>query len=171
MREACDRFLAERVGNDLRPNTGDLYSCLFRKYLNPICGDVPLASVKRESLQAVISLMLERGLMPYTVVTNHGFLKGFFSWIVDKAGYLEESPVKGLTLPEVYSKAHGRVITAEQCSELLDLLYGDPLWIVVFLGMYSGLRPGEVVGLPWEAVGFDTDAEGAQLSVESDAAW
>ena len=163
--EAFHRCLAEREGNDLRARTVGAYRSLFNKYIEPVCGDMPLASVDRDCMQAVINRMKDRGLMPYTIQCQHGYLCGFFTWVVEKAGYLEETPVKNLTLPEVTSKTHGRVLSAAECIDLLDLLAGHDVWLPVYLGLYSGLRPGEIFALSWEDVDLGSNPAGAELSV------
>lgn len=164
VREVFQEFLAEREGKDLRPGTAKLYRALFNNDLEPLCGDLPLADVTRVSMQNVINRMVDRGLMPSTVVTRHGCLMGFFRWTVEKAGYLSQSPVRGLTLPEVIIDGpYGRVLNSDECTEVLKLLEGTPLWIIVFLGLYTGLRIGELLGLSEDHLDLESDPDGGAL--------
>ena len=165
VKKAFGEFFAEREGNDLRGSSVGNYRSVFKNYVELVCGDMPLAFVDRRCLQAVIGRMNERGLMPYTVEVNHGYLCGFFSWVV-KAGYLAESPVKGLTLPEVLSETPGVVLSSERCQGLLGLVKDSFLWRAIFLGLYSGLRPRELFGLSRDDVDLDSNPKGAEISVK-----
>jgi integrase len=49
----------------------------------------------------------------------------------------------------------GRALTADQAHALLEAAAEDRDEILVVLGLYLGLRPGEVCGLEWQDVDFD----------------
>ena len=49
----------------------------------------------------------------------------------------------------------GRSLTPEQAARLLAVAPSDRLGITVELGLYLGLRPGEVLGLQWGDIDFD----------------
>jgi integrase len=55
----------------------------------------------------------------------------------------------------------GRSLTPDQAAKLLALAPSDRLGITVELGLYLGLRPGEVLGLQWS----DIDRDQRTLSV------
>ena len=151
VQECYRRFLKERSGNDLRPGTVKGYNSFFKNYVLPECGEVPLARVDRENLQRVIQRMIDAHLAPYTIQVNYQCLKGFFSWTV-KAHLLTKTPATGLTLPEVIRTSTAKILSAEGVRKVLDLLEGTPYWLPAFLGLYTGMRPGEVLGLSWEDV-------------------
>ena len=156
----CELFLKERTGTDLRPNTIAMYMRIFKNYLLPECGNMLLARVDRNALQKVIQRMIDSRLAPYTINVNHGFIKGFFSWAV-RAELLPVSPVKGLTLPECSRKSSAQILSAPEALEVLDLLEETPYWLPIFLGLHTGMRPGEVLGLSWD----DVDLAKGHLSV------
>lgn len=50
-------------------------------------------------------------------------------------------------------------LTPEQCSELLRAAknHSDDLYAFVLLGLYTGMRRGEILGLCWDCVDFDSN--------------
>jgi integrase len=56
-----------------------------------------------------------------------------------------------------------RAMTASQANDLLDAASGHRLEAAIVIGLLLGLRPGELLGVPWEAIGLDGDP--ATLSV------
>ena len=151
VRECYQAFLKERADNDLRPGTVKGYNNLFRNYLLPECGEISLAGVCREDLQRVIQRMVGSGLGSNTIKVNSLYLKGFFSWLV-RAQWLTESPATGLTVPAVSHTSTVEILSPEEVREVLGLLEGTPYWLPTFLGLYTGMRPGEVLGLSWEDI-------------------
>ena len=151
VRESYQDFLNERAGKNLRPATVKNYNRFFKQYVLPECGEKPLAGVHREDLQRVIEHMVDADLAPGTIKANAHYLKGFFSWAV-RAERLDESPARKLTLPEDSRTSTAEILSAEEVPEVLGLLEGTPYWLPTFLGLYTGMRPGEVLGLSWEDI-------------------
>ena len=159
--KCCRLFLEERTGNDLRPSSVRGYKSFFKLYLLPECGEMPLAGVDRHALQQVIRRMIRRGLVPNTIHSKYGLMKGIFSWAV-RAGFLPATPVKDLSLPErPHKSTAGCMLSVPEVVELLDSFEGTPYWLPVFLGLYTGMRPGELLGLSWD----DVDLTQGTLSV------
>ena len=160
VREFCRLFLEKRTGIDIRFSTASVYESVFRLYLVPDCGDMPMAQVGQDAVQKVVDRMLDRPLSARTVRSKFGYVRRLFTWAVEKK-YLSESPAKSLTLPEVPHKRSGRTLSAEQARELLRDLEDTPFWLHAFLGLHTGMRPGEIAGLCWD----DVDLAKASLSV------
>ena len=159
--EGCRRYFEEREGKDLRSSSAVSYRSFAQRYLLRVCGDVTLADVDRNAVQSVINAMVAAGLAPYTVKIRVGYLHSLFTWFI-KVGYLEKSPVRGLTLPEVIRRPVGRTLSSQEALALLAFFEGTKYWTAVFLALHTGMRIGEVLGLAWDCV----DLEGAKLSVE-----
>ena len=69
--------------------------------------------------------------------------------------------VAALTDLRRVQRSEGRSLTPEQATQLLAVAAKDRLGITVALGLYLGLRPGEVLGLQWE----DVDQDARTLTV------
>ena len=154
VRELCRLFLEERTDKDLRPGTIERYEGLFRLYLIPECGDVALGRLVRNDLQRVVQATMDRNLADSSVRALHGYLCGLFSWAV-KAEYLKVSPAVGLSLPPAGQKSAGQTLSAEESVERLAVFKGTEYWLPVTLALYTGMRPGEVLGLCWDGVDWE----------------
>ena len=152
--ECCDLFLKERTGKGLRPATVELYETFFRLYLLPLCGDTQLALVKRSVLQQVVQRMIDGGLAPTTIKVKHSYMKTLFNWCVED-GFLAATPVKKLSLPEVPPKRPGQVLDVPEVAPFLAVFEGTEFWLPTFLGLHTGMRPGEILGLSWDDVHLD----------------
>ena len=158
--EFAEFFLKERADVDLRPNSVRGYKGFFKKYLVPVCGEMPLASVERPVLQSVIRRMIDAGLAPSTIKSRAGLMKGTFNWAVQK-GYLPATPAGKLTVPKCSDESAGQMLSGPEVVDLLAALEGTPGWLPVFLAVHTGMRPGEILALSWD----DVDLVGGALSV------
>ena len=64
------------------------------------------------------------------------------------------SPVNGkvLSLPEKCRESSGQMLSGPEAVEHLSAFEGSPYGLPVLLGLYTGMRPGEVLGLSWDDV-------------------
>ena len=153
----CELFLKERSGTDLRPSSVAVYEWFFKNFVIPVCGEVPLGKVDRNMLQRIIQRMIDHGLASNTIHTRYGSISALFSWAV-RAGLLRESPLKGLTLPERSHESVGQVLSSQEVCSLLGAFEDTAFWLPMFLGLHTGMRPGEVLGLGWDEVDLDGGA-------------
>ena len=158
--QVCQRFLKRRQ-IDLRPTTLTICERLFRNYLIPECGSMPIGTVANDDLQGVIDRMVRSGLASSTIHTNHAYLRLFFNWTVRRE-ILLSSPVKDLDLPALRRKSPADIFSPSEAVKVLALLEGSHCWLPTFLALHGGLRPGEVLGLCWD----DVDLVAGKLSIK-----
>lgn len=103
--------------------------------------------------------LLHKGLSPTSVLRHHANIHTALEKAVT-LGLIEANPARQASkprkadfLPQTYS--------AEEASQLLNLLHGQTLELPVALALVFGLRRSEVLGLRWEAL----DLERKLLSV------
>lgn len=99
----------------------------------------------------------ESKLSAKTVRGYHGFLSTVFSYAV-KIGEIAVNPCTNCTLPKVSAPEH-KILTIEQTQQLLQLLDEHaPLKYRAFfnLAIYGGFRLGEILGLTWKDIDFET---------------
>jgi integrase len=139
-----------------------------------------LAKSTRERTKSVITLHLKpafgssplRDLTPLTVqrflsglaTSNLGHeskdkIRDVLSAILGSAvqyGLLVRNPVEGLKLPPAKRGRNSKpYITPQQFQALLELI-AEPYASMVFVAVYTGLRPSELVGLRWRNVHADS---------------
>ena len=84
----------------------------------------------------------------------------FISTVIDfaiKMDMLTDNPCRRVTIPKG-SKKERQILTIEQTEEFFKLLQNAPLKYRAFftLDIYSGLRRGEMLGLEWKDIDFQT---------------
>lgn len=68
---------------------------------------------------------------------------------------ISQNPARYVKLPaKRSSKRIPNFLTAEKAAEMLQLFNGTPLYAVVYVTLYYGLRKSEVLGLKWNSVDF-----------------
>ena len=71
---------------------------------------------------------------------------------------IQQNPARYVKLPAKRSSKRKRnFLTAPKAKEMLDLFVGTPLYAVVYLTLFYGLRRSEVLGLKWSSVDFIND--------------
>jgi integrase len=63
--------------------------------------------------------------------------------------------VAAIVLTPAGPRSQGRSLTVEQARALLQAADGHPLEAAFIVALTCGLRPGELLGLPWQDVDLD----------------
>lgn len=95
------------------------------------------------------------GLAPATVRKHLAILK---QALREAALYelIPRSPAEPVRLPRVrFLSEKVRFVPADQCRDILSAFRGHPLFPLVLVTLYYGLRRSEALGLKWTAVDFD----------------
>lgn len=97
-----------------------------------------------------------KGLAPKTILHYRCFISGIFEYAV-RMKMIRDNPCRGVILPQVDHKEHD-CYTLEEMQHFLDLLQNEPLKYQAFfvLAVYGGFRRGELLGLEWKDIDFET---------------
>ncbi|MDP9439891.1 MAG: site-specific integrase [Actinomycetota bacterium] len=148
------RWLEGPVRISVKPLTYHRYETVVRLHLVPTLGDVPLEDLTRAHFQRLYGEKLGAGFSPRLVnlvhVVARSALKTAVSW-----GLLPKNPTDGAVPP----KATGRAInplTREEVGKVLKVLDGYRMGTLFEVAVFSGLRAGELVGLKWPDVDWES---------------
>ncbi|MDL2232361.1 site-specific integrase [Ruminococcaceae bacterium OttesenSCG-928-L11] len=154
-REYAEAKLKTRSIDRYRQYTARVYKAI---------GHLRMDRITTRTIQKLILNLSEDGvnertggkLSPRTVKEYIGFVSGIFEYAM-KQGVVKENPCKYATLPSIPHKELD-CFTLEEAQRFLDLLEDEPLmWKVFFyLAIYGGFRRGELFGLEWQDIEFDT---------------
>lgn len=101
---------------------------------NAILGASGKLSTKKARLRC-ISPILEHAITMYKIINTN--------------------PAKGVKLPKDKSPRKIRAFTREELAALLKLVESRPLYrMVVLIAAHTGMRFGEIAGLPWSAINW-----------------
>lgn len=153
------RYLEDYGAVSLRPTTLHSYRSLLERHVYPDIGDLKLTQLRTEHLNHLYSTKLRAGLSNRTVQYIHGVLRRALNKAV-KWGLLAKNPTDLANPPSVKFKVC-TTWTAEQVKTFLDSL-GDDRWAgIYYLACGTGMRKGEILGLPLSAL----DIENGHLKV------
>lgn len=126
-------------------------SKIGKTHLNQLTG-AKLQSFYNEKLQS--NNLDDKGLSERTVRYLKILINGALEQAI-KNDLIIKNPNKATVLP---SKKHIEIIplSAEELMTLLSKSTDSALYPLIFLEVYTGLRRGEILGLKWEDIDFDS---------------
>jgi len=167
--EFLDEWLAF-IKPSVAPKTHERYSEILQKGVAPLIGDVTLAKLKTDRIDAAFSKALSTGrrdgkggLSPRTVHHMRRVLIKALNQAVtwDR---LVKNPALATTAPKVERKQM-LAYDAAQTAALLEAMRPTRMFVPVVLAVLCGLRRGEILALRWR----DIDLTGKSISVTRSA--
>lgn len=121
----------------------------------PQLGKVNVDKITTEQIQHIIATEMA-DLAPATVKSYLAALNRFFGWAV-KSGYASANPVTDVVRPRAVRRDLS-IISPELVREVLAAFKDDLIFVPVAVAALTGTRRGEVLGLRWGDVDFETGA-------------
>src|SRR5713101_4721275 len=150
--------LSEFVRAEWKPNAAlalkkssmRIYGYQLEKYIFPALGSVPLRDIHRAHIEACLSGLKQKAHATSTLRS----VRATFSTVLQSAverGYIEKNPAHGIRIREADTKKERRFYSPAEIRKLLAVLT-EPCRTVVSIGVLTGLRIGEILGLRWKRV-------------------
>lgn len=136
----------------VKPRTRELYKATVDYRIRPALGAVGLQQLNTAMIQKFYNEAGE-DLAAKTVRNLHGIVHKALQQAVE-AGYIRINPADACKLPRA-EKPTIHPLDGAQTRAFLDAARGDPFERVFTVDTFTGMREGEVLGLPWDAVDFD----------------
>ena len=139
--------------NCLSVNTAESYRYTIRRHLIPTLGKTRLRDLSVLDVDQLLADKYDSGYSGATV-------QRIRMTLIKALRHAERRDlvvrnVASLTDLRRIKPKEGRSLNPEQASKLLAVAQTDRLGITVELGLYLGLRPGEVLGLQWNDIDFE----------------
>jgi integrase len=150
--EYADRWLKSKV-KKVRPKTIQRYSDLMRLHIVPVIGNVPLLKLKPLHLEKIYEEASSKGLSPQSVLHIHRVLftclKQAVAWQL-----IPRNVAEAVTPPR---PEHREVepMTSREVVRILETVADTDLEMPTILGLGTGMRLGEVLGLRWKDIDLD----------------
>ena len=125
--------------------TQEVYRYIARVHLLPFFGRRRISDITRFDVQTFIGLKQKLGYAPKTLSHLRNLLSKVFS-VAMKWGWLNSNPANSVELPPMEIRREARVLTPEEISRLTQNL-AEPARTIFILGLLTGLRIGEILGL------------------------
>lgn len=150
VREYGQRWVDTRTAGMKSKNAAS-YQDALRLHINPIIGDMRIQSVKPEDAERVVTAMTGKSSSLQSKVLRT--LKGIFAAALDN-DYIIKDPCTKLSNKGVRAKEKD-ALSAGQIETLLSAVKGTRAELFVLLGLYTGMRREEIMGLQWDCVHLD----------------
>jgi integrase len=123
---------------------------ILKKQLLPRFGDMEIADVTTQEIQAYVAQLVHAQYAPKTIDHFHDVLSPILRTAV-KWGHVTRNPARDVDLPPLRNVRPKWVLTTVQAGQLLQVL--PPLArTTVGVAMMTGLRRGELFALRWKAI-------------------
>lgn len=131
-------------------------SALFRFWIMPIIGDLPLKNIAPFDLERLKKNMADAKQSPRSVHYALAVIRQVFNFARDNGLYAGENPVNKVKKPTADNKRL-RFLSQEEAGVLLEALAKKSAEIhdIALLSLHCGLRAGEIFALTWGDVDLD----------------
>ena len=148
-----DTWLSDYTGG-IKEQTRTQYEQVCRIHLKPSFGAVTLLALKPPAIQRLYNKLVESGRSPKTVKNIHGVLHKALQQAV-LLQFIPVNPCDAVQLPKAV-KPDLCVLNEEKISEFLTAIKGSEYENILKVDLFTGLRQGEIMGLTWDKVDFDS---------------
>ena len=140
--------------NSVKPLTKHNYNKQVQKHLKPALGAARLEALDTHTIQRFYNSLIASGLSPKTVKNVHGILHCALQQAI-ACDYIYRNPADACKLPKV-TKPEIKPLEPEEIARLLKEAEQDDYCNLFIVAMFTGMRQGELLGLAWECVDFQT---------------
>ena len=145
--EWLDIWIAEYL-NNVKPLTRQNYAKQVNKHLKPSLGATKLEALEAHTIQKFYNSLSESGLSPKTVKNIHGVLHSALQQAVENKN-IKYNPTEACKLPKVL-KPVIKPLEPDEIGRMLQEAEKDEYCNLFIVAMFTGMRQGELLGLPWE---------------------
>ena len=157
--EYLNLWLENTARGSVRPSTYESYARLVRLHIVPSIGKLRLARLSPRHLTVLYREVMDKGLSPRTAQYIHAVLHRALRQAV-RWNMIARNPADLVDAPRPRRKEI-TPLTPEQVRALLESAQGDRYEALYVLAVTTGLRLGELLGLKWT----DVDWESGEIRV------
>lgn len=156
----------ERNRNQKKPSSTSFYRQRIVRQINPRIGQMKITQISPKIIEGLISLLIDEGLQAGTVrgvfrTLSTAFNDGF------RLGDLPVNPIERVKMPSLKSIPLKPIPEVDAAIIYSHAAQHPYMHARVEMGMVCGLRPGEVLGLMWS----DVDWQTKQLEIRRQVQW
>lgn len=155
-----DIWWEEYVALYTKRSTWRGYSTAVEVHIRPKLGEKKLDKLTALQIQKWVNELSENGLSPKTIRNYVSVLNNVLNHAV-KWDYLVQNPCRKVTLPK-RKKTEANYYSMDEVTKLLKALseLSDEVLeykVAIYLGLFAGLRKGEILGINEEDIFVDTN--------------
>ena len=153
VKEYCEKWLLMKSAT-VMPNTLKDYRKTMEKHIIEPIGDRYIDEITSDDLKMLMVPVskMSRGLYG----TVNMLLKCVFNSAME-SDVIKDNPAACINPRGGKPKKERAALTDKQAATLIDTIKDLPPYLFVMIGLYSGLRREEILGLQWDCVHIDED--------------
>lgn len=164
LKEFLQQWL-ETAQLSLRPKTFIQYQALSCNHIIPHIGLMKLKDLRQDKVEEYYAGLISQGIGPRTVQMIHSILHRAMEKAV-RYGLLLRNPVHGASLPK-WRPPEMQVFDDGQVNQFLMAARGSNYEALYHLAIVTGMRQGELFGLKWIDVQWQTGSLHIRRQVQS----
>jgi integrase len=153
-REFANWWLEHRVNPRSTKRTVERYDTNLKTHIYPLIGDLLLSQITRGHADQLVSRLRETNHNPVGTNLVVGVLKQIMSEAF-KQGKIQQYPFPDYAKIKE-SKRADTYMSREEIEKFLTATKDDPNYWLFVVAMNTGMRRGELAGLLWDRVDFET---------------
>lgn len=149
-----DIWISEYAVRSCKASTISTYRQQIEKHIKPALGNVKLSAINTMQIQKLLNDLTQgKELAPKSVKNVHGIIHKSLSQAV-KMRYIPYNPTDACELPRIEKKEIKPLTEQEIKDFLAEIDKGEQFARLFKVALFTGMREGEICGLPWSAVDF-----------------
>lgn len=144
--EYCEKWLLMQSAK-VSSATLKGYTCSVNNYIVKPLGDMYMSDVTSDDIRVALIPASQKSASVYNKVN---MLFKCISYSAERSELLNYNPSAGISAKDKDA------LTDDQVKVLLDTVRELPPYLFIMIGLYSGLRREEILGLQWDCVFLDT---------------
>ncbi|MGL6198865.1 MAG: site-specific integrase [Lachnospiraceae bacterium] len=161
-------FSVEYMGDlelsDIKRSTFSNYNSMMKKHIRPYFDDQKLASLNTGDIIEFVDSLKQKNMGAGAIHGVLGLLSRMLHAAV-KEKKLLVNPCEEIDLPKL-EKARIEPLSPTEQKELEAVAFQHEYGIPVILALYTGMRIGEISGLKWTDINFDTGFIHVQRTIQ-----
>jgi integrase len=158
LRQWIEQWIAAGAPNKRKrkktARTIERHEQLLKQHVIPTLGDMSLQKLESDDIDRLYKKLAETTMAERTLHHVHVVLGAGLRQAVRKKK-ITASPMEAADVPEVSESNHGIRLDEAELAKVVAGLKGSPLYPIVAVAAYTGMRLREIMALQWTDISFE----------------